>query len=267
VNSALPNFPGSGIGSCIIYEDPRFLVIDKPANLLVHPTGPGRPDTLWDELKRILAFEVVNGARISFINRLDRETSGLILVAKTSAAARQLGFMIAHQQISKAYSAIVFGWPAEEAFVVDLPLLRQGVVRPSRIWLKQAVHPDGSAALTSFRLLTRFTVGKRPFALIEAKPKTGRTHQIRVHLAAVGLPIVGDKIYGPDENCYLEFIESDWTPTLAAKLFLPRQALHASRLSFELDGVSFSFEAPLPADLQNFLELPVSVVSERATRP
>jgi 23S rRNA pseudouridine1911/1915/1917 synthase len=263
VNSALPIFPGSGIGSCIVYEDHRFLVIDKPANLLVHPTGPGRPDTLWDELKRILAFEIVNGARISFINRLDRETSGLILVAKTSVAARQLGLMIAHHQIRKTYSAIVFGWPAQETFVVDQPLLRQGIVRPSRIWLKQAVHPDGSPALTSFRLLSRFTVCERPFALIEAKPKTGRTHQIRVHLADAGHPIVGDKIYGPDENCYLEFIESDWTPALEAKLLLPRQALHASRLSFELDGTSFSFEAPLPADLKNFLaaqRLPVSVV-------
>jgi 23S rRNA pseudouridine1911/1915/1917 synthase len=260
VNSAVPIFPGGGIGSCIVYEDPRFLLIDKPANLLVHPTGPGRPDTLWDELQRILAFEIVNGARISFINRLDRETSGLILVAKTSAVARQLGLMMAHHQIGKTYHAIVFGWPAAESFVVDQPLLRQGIVRPSKIWLKQAVHPDGSAALTSFRLLKRFTAGERPFALIEAEPKTGRTHQIRVHLAAVGLPIVGDKIYGPDENCYLEFIKSDWTPILAAKLLLPRQALHASRLSFELDGTSFSFEAPLPADLQNFLrKLSVSV--------
>jgi 23S rRNA pseudouridine1911/1915/1917 synthase len=261
VSTAASTFPGAGIGSCIVYEDPRFLVIDKPANLLVHPTGPGKPDTLWDELKRILAFELVNGAQISFINRLDRETSGLILVAKTSAAARQLGFMIAHHQICKIYTAIVFGWPDAETFVVDQPLLRQGIVRPSRIWLKQAIHPDGAVALTSFRLLKRFIVCERKFALIEAEPKTGRTHQIRVHLAAVGLPIVGDKIYGPDENCYLEFIESDWSPTLAATLLLPRQALHASRLSFELDGTSFSFEAPLPADLQEFLKLPVSVAS------
>jgi 23S rRNA pseudouridine1911/1915/1917 synthase len=253
VNSAVPFFLGSGVGSCIIYEDHRFLVIDKPANLLVHPTGPGRPDTLWDELKRLLVFEIVNGARISFINRLDRETSGLILVAKTADAARQLGLMIAHQQIRKIYAAIVFGWPTEEAFVVDQPLVRQGIVRPSKIYLKQAIHPDGSPALTSFRVLNRFTHRERPFALIEAKPETGRTHQIRVHLAHVGYPIVGDKIYGPDENCYLEFIESDWTPSLEAKLFLPRQALHASRLSFEFQGIPFSFEAPLPPDLLSFL--------------
>jgi 23S rRNA pseudouridine1911/1915/1917 synthase len=249
----LSQMPPSGISSSIVYEDHRFLVIDKPANLLVHPTGPGRPDTLWDELNRFLAFEIVNGARISFINRLDRETSGLILVAKSSDAARHLGLIIAQHRIRKIYNAIVFGWPAEETFVVEQPLLRQGIVRPSRIWLKQTVHPDGSPALTSFCVLNRFAIRQRPFALIRAEPKTGRTHQIRVHLAHVGHPIVGDKIYGPDENCYLEFIESDWTQSLEAKLLLPRQALHASGLSFEFEGTPFSFEAPIPPDLRDFL--------------
>jgi 23S rRNA pseudouridine1911/1915/1917 synthase len=236
-----------------VYEDHWFLVIDKPANLLVHPTGPGRPDTLWDELQRLLAFEIVNGAQISLVNRLDRETSGLILVAKASDTARRLGLMIARHRIRKVYTAIVCGWPAEEEFVVEQPLLRQGLVRPSRIWLKQAVHPDGSPALTSFRVLARLKKGERSFALIEAEPKTGRTHQIRVHLAFAGHPIVGDKIYGPDENCYLEFIESGWTPSLEAKLLLPHQALHASSLSFDFEETRFSFSSPLPSDLKTFL--------------
>ncbi len=246
MNSPVSIIPGCGIGSCIVYEDHRFLVIDKPANLLVHPTGPGRPDTLWDELRRLLVFEIVNGARISFVNRLDRETSGLILVAKSSDAARQLGLMIAQQRIHKTYTAIVFGWPVEEKFVVDRPLLRQGIVQPSRIWLKQAVHPDGAPALTSFRVLDRFSIRERPFAVIEAEPKTGRTHQIRVHLAHFGHPLVGDKIYGSEENCYLEFIESGWTTSLEARLYLPRHALHASALSFEFQGSHFSFEVPIP---------------------
>jgi 23S rRNA pseudouridine1911/1915/1917 synthase len=119
--------------------------------------------------------------------------------------------------------------------------------------LKQTVDPNGSPALTSFRILKRFIRRGLAFALLEAEPKTGRTHQIRVHLAHAGYPIVGDKIYGSDENCYLEFIESDWTPSLQAKLLLPRQALHASSLSFEFEGVSYAFEAPLPADIENFL--------------
>jgi 23S rRNA pseudouridine1911/1915/1917 synthase len=252
VKSAGLFFRSCGIGSSIVYEDHRFLVVDKPANLLVHPTGPGGPDTLWDELKRFLAFEIVNGAQISFVNRLDRESSGLILVAKSTDAARQLGLMIAQHRIRKTYTAIVFGWPAQETYVVDQPLLRQGTVLPSTIWLKQAVHADGYPALTRFRVLHRFENQQRQFALVEAEPKTGRTHQIRVHLAYVGHPIVGDKIYGPDENCYLEFIESDWTPALEAKLLLPRQALHASALSFEFEG-TFSFSSPLPADMKHFL--------------
>ena len=156
MKSADPFSRSRGISSSIVYEDHRFLVVDKPANLLVHPTGPGGPDTLWDDLKRFLAFEIVNGARISFVNRLDRETSGLILVAKSTDAARQLGLMISQHRIRKTYTAIVFGWPAEETYVVDQPLLRQGTVLPSRIWLKQAVHANGYPALTSFRVLNRF---------------------------------------------------------------------------------------------------------------
>jgi 23S rRNA pseudouridine1911/1915/1917 synthase len=228
-------------------------VIDKPANLLVHPTGPGRPDTLWDELQRLLVFEIVNGAHISFVNRLDRETSGLILVAKTTETARRLGLMIARHRIRKVYTAIAFGWPAEDEFAVEQPLLRQGLVRPSSIWLKQSVHPDGSPAFTNFRVLCRFKKGERLFALIEAEPKTGRMHQIRVHLAFAGYPIVGDKIYGPDENCYLEFIESGWTASLEARLLLPRHALHASSLSFNLEETRFTFFSPLPSDLRNFM--------------
>ena len=253
MRTAAPTLPSSGIGPRIIYEDHRFLVIDKPANLLVHPTGPGRPETLWDELKRLLAFEIVNGAQISFINRLDRETSGLTLVAKTSDSARRLGLMMAKHRIRKTYTAIASGWPTEETFEVDQPLLRQGSVRPSKVWLKQSVHPDGSPARTGFRVLTRFTNKNSPFALIEAEPTTGRTHQIRVHIAHAGHPIVGDKLYGPDENCYLEFIETDWTPSLEARLLLPRQALHSSGLSFEYEGTEFRFQAPLPADMRGFL--------------
>jgi len=241
------------IGSCIVYEDHRFLVVDKPANLLVHPTSPGGPNTLWDELKQFLAYELVNGGRIAFVNRLDRETSGLILVAKSTEAARALGLLISRHHIRKTYLAIICGWPQSDRFIVDQPLLRQGTVRPSKIWLKQAVHPDGYPALTEFRVLRRWLRNGNPFALVVAEPRSGRTHQIRVHLAHVGHPIVGDKIYGPDENCYLDFIASGWSPALEAKLLLPRQALHASALSFELDGTNYSFAAHMPRDMADWL--------------
>jgi 23S rRNA pseudouridine1911/1915/1917 synthase len=238
---------------CIVYEDGRFLVVNKPANLLVHPTNPGGPNTLWDELRKILAYEIVNGGRISFVNRLDRETSGLILVAKTSEAARDLGFLVANRRVRKIYTAIVFGWPESDNFTVDEPLLRQGTVRPSKIWLKQAVHPDGYPARTEFRVERRLLKGEKRFSLVVAEPGTGRTHQIRVHLAHAGYPIVGDKIYGPDENCYLDFIASGWSAALEARLLLRRQALHASALSFELDGTPYSFTAPTPSDLAAWL--------------
>jgi 23S rRNA pseudouridine1911/1915/1917 synthase len=241
------------IGSCIVYEDHRFLVVDKPANLLVHPTSPGGPNTLWDELKQFLAYEMVNGGQIAFVNRLDRETSGLILVAKSTEIARALGLLISQQRIRKIYITIVFGWPQSDTFTVDQPLLRQGTVRPSKIWLKQTVHPDGYPALTEFRVLRRLSRQGSPFALVAAEPRTGRTHQIRVHLAHVGHSIVGDKIYGPDENCYLDFIAFDWSPELEAKLLLPRQALHASALSFDLDGTAYSFTAPVPEDMARWL--------------
>jgi 23S rRNA-/tRNA-specific pseudouridylate synthase len=141
-SEAAPQAGNLRIGSCIIYEDHRFLVVDKPANLLVHPTFPGGPNTLWDELRKFLAYEIVNGGQISFVNRLDRETSGLILIAKSTETARALSHLISQHRIRKIYIAIVFGWPESDAFVVNQPLLRQGTVRPSKIWLKQTVHPD-----------------------------------------------------------------------------------------------------------------------------
>jgi 23S rRNA pseudouridine1911/1915/1917 synthase len=229
-------------------------VVDKPANLLVHPTAPNGPNTLWNELERLFAFEKANDKKISFINRLDRETSGLILVARSSEVARVLNRLIAQHRIQKRYLAIVFGRPSDDESIVDQPLLRQGTVRPSKIWLKQAVDPSGYPASTRFRVLRRFYRQGLPFAVVQAEPKTGRTHQIRVHLAHLNHPIVGDKIYGPDENCYLDFIENDWTPSLAAKLYLPRHALHASELHFEFENQSYSFSCPLPKDLQDFID-------------
>jgi 23S rRNA pseudouridine1911/1915/1917 synthase len=236
----------------IVAETDDFMVVEKPPFLLVHPTKPSSARTLWGELKQLLAFEIANGGQVSIVNRLDRETSGLVLVAKNAAAARRFGLLMQEQRIAKEYLAIVWGWPEWETNSVDAPLARQGEHVPSAIWLKQMIHPDGAPARTDFRVEQRVTrsSGER-FSIIRAFPRTGRTHQIRVHLASLGHPIVGDKIYGPDEKLYLEFIETGWTPELQRRLLLPRHALHSTTL--EIEGRE-RWTSALPSDLASFAD-------------
>jgi 23S rRNA pseudouridine1911/1915/1917 synthase len=234
----------------IVAESDDFIVVDKPAFLLVHPTKPSAARTLWGELKQLLAFEIANGGQVSIVNRLDRETSGLVLVAKNSATARRFGLLMQEHRIAKEYVAIVWGWPEWEITSVDAPLARQGAHVPSAIWLKQMIHQAGATARTEFRVEKRFRrdAGER-FAIVRAFPQTGRTHQIRVHLASLGHPIVGDKIYGPDEMLYLEFIEIGWTTKLERQLLLPRHALHSAALEIA-NGERWTSD--LPPDLAAF---------------
>ena len=234
----------------IIDETEAYLVVDKPPFLLVHPTKPNSTSTLWKELRELLAFEIANGGQVSIVNRLDRETSGLVLVAKTSTAARRFGLLMQQQRLKKEYLAIVWGWPDWEMKIVDASLDRQGKRRHAAIWLKQTIHPAGAPAKTEFHVERRFvrsTIEK--FSLVRAIPQTGRTHQIRVHLASTGHPIVGDKIYGPDEKLYLQFIKTGWTRDLERHLLLPRHALHATKLT--VNG-EHEWTSPLPVDLADF---------------
>jgi 23S rRNA pseudouridine1911/1915/1917 synthase len=235
----------------ILDESADWLVVGKPPFLEVHPSKPTGKTTLWHELRGLLGYELVNGGQVSIINRLDRETSGLTLVAKHKAAARTLHMEMEARRMTKEYLAIVFGWPEADHFAIDAPILRQGDRGPTRIYLKQVVHPDGAAARTRFQVEQRLTVGGGRFALVRAFPETGRMHQIRVHLAHAGHPLVGDKLYGADEGCYLEFIDTGWTDRLASTLLLPRHALHSARLTLLDSGLAWS--SPLAADLANWL--------------
>jgi 23S rRNA pseudouridine1911/1915/1917 synthase len=235
----------------IVGETEDFLAVDKPAGLLVHPTKPGGPRTLWDGLRELLGYELATGGQVSLINRLDRETSGLVLVAKSAGAARAAGLAMQNGAFTKEYRALVFGWPAWDEWEVDAPLLRLGDVAASAVWLQRAVHPDGQSARTRFRVEARCRRRDgAAYAVVRAWPVTGRTHQIRVHLAHGGHPVVGDKLY-VDSRFYLDFIRDGWTDALAEKLWLPRHALHAERLGFSLEGRSYDWYAPWPDDLRD----------------
>ncbi len=132
----------------IIDETDNYVVVDKPPFLLIHPTKPNETRSLWKELRELLAFEIASGGQVSIVNRLDRETSGLVLVAKTAATARRFGLLMQKQRLRKEYLAIVWRWPEWETKIVDAALDRQGKHQHSTIWLKQMIHPAGARAET-----------------------------------------------------------------------------------------------------------------------
>lgn len=238
----------------ILDESDDYIVVDKPAPLQIHPGTPDGTPTLWHGLKNLLAYEMANGGQVSIINRLDRETSGTVLVAKHQAAARMFGIAMQERRIHKTYHAIVHGWPEWETLDLHAPILRKGEVTPSPIWVKQMVHDGGTLCQTIFRVLQRAEhqrAGK--LALVEAQPVTGRMHQIRVHLSHLGLPILGDKIYGLDEQCYLDFIDTGWTPDIEQRLFFSRQALHSHRLEILTPGFNHIWHSPLPEEMKAWL--------------
>ena len=222
----------------IIHEDDDLLVVNKPAGLVCHPTKTDERSSLVGRARLYLGED----GHPRLVNRLDRETSGIVLIAKTKACAGELGKLWETRAVQKEYRAIVHRHPADDHGIIDAPL---GKDERSRVAIKDCVRPDGSPAQTEFWVEQRFgpAAGLGSFSLLRVQPHTGRKHQIRIHLAHLGHPIVGDKLYGGDEDLYLALVEDRLTDEQRAKLIFPCHALHASRASFSWRGTPVSFHA------------------------
>ena len=229
----------------IVSEEQDFLIVDKPAGWLVHPTRPDGTFTLIDWLRGEYPDEF-----LSLISRLDRETSGLLLVGRGKENASIFGKMQQRREIQKSYLALVHGCPPESG-VIDQPLDRLGKHRPSQIYVRQAVIADTYPAQTEYK-----TVGTRnhptigEISLIEATPKTGRLHQIRAHFEHIGHAVVHDKIYGQADIVFLNYIDKD----NKIEHEMARHSLHSSKISFFWLNSPIFCEIPIPADLSTIWE-------------
>jgi 23S rRNA pseudouridine1911/1915/1917 synthase len=256
---AIPPPEPSGVAAeaipvSIVYQDADLAVIDKPAGLVVHPAAGHRTGTLVNALLHAVGdLSGIGGVlRPGIVHRLDKDTSGLLLVAKHDDAHRFLSDELKRRRIKRTYLAACWGHLSEDAVTVDAPIGRHPSQR-----LKMAVVEGGRSARTHFRRLERW----RAAELLQAELDTGRTHQIRVHLLHLGHPVVGDRTYAPDRAKGFGGPERGWALAFAKRV--PRQFLHAAELRFThpRTGEALRFEAPLPADLAAAAEWARSSVS------
>ena len=233
----------------VLQEDETLLVIDKPANLPVHPSGRYFRNTLLVDLL-LSRGESLDKPGVRIVHRLDRETSGIVLFGKDRLSTSRLAIQFEKRGVRKEYLLLVHGVPAEDRFTVDAALGRN---EQSRVRKAMGVVEDGLSARTEFEVVSR---GPR-HALLRARPLTGRFHQIRVHTRHAGYPIVGDKLYGLDEEFFLKMVEGrEYSADDRDRLLLNRQGLHAHSLTVRHPASKepITFVAPLPADMRAIAE-------------
>lgn len=229
----------------IVFEDERLLVVNKPGDVVCHPSKAGPWSSLVGALREYAKLPTVH-----LVFRLDRETSGIVVLAKDAKMASRLQTAMMERKIGKAYRAILVGG-LKASVTVNRPL---GDDVSSPVFMKSAVVPigEGQSAITHFTPIATAEQKGEVFTLAHVVTETGRKHQIRAHAQWLGHMLVGDKIYGPDARCYLEFIDHGWTPALAEKLLWPRQALHCAEIDLRPAGIDQVFSAPLAEDLLEF---------------
>lgn len=226
----------------VVYEDADLIVIDKPAGLVVHPAAGNLDGTLVNALLHHCQGQLsgIGGvARPGIVHRIDKDTSGLLVVAKSDRAHEGLAQQFKAHSIDRLYAAIVYGVPQPATGTIDTWIGRSDADRK-----KMAVHREGRGkhAVTHYRTMERL----RGAAMVECRLETGRTHQVRVHMAHLGHPLIGDPVYGRERKGFKSILET---------LGFERQALHAKRLGFihPLTGEALSFDSKLPVDMQELL--------------
>lgn len=242
------------LATWVIHEDEDLLVVDKSGEVVCHPSKFGPTSSLVGAARDYLGLETVH-----LVFRLDRETSGVVVMAKNAAMASRLQKAMQTRKVGKRYLTLLHG-ELPEPVLVDQPL---GPEVDSPVHVKDHVRPDGKEAQTHFIPL----VSRSGFTSVEVRPRTGRKHQIRAHAQWLGHTVVGDKIYGPDANLFLRFIDDGWSPELERHLLIRRQALHCAEIDLRPTGLDWVFRADWPDDLvrlsEGRLDLPRVELTQR----
>jgi len=226
----------------IIYQDENIIVVNKPSGMMVHPTDIEKENTLvnalvvtFPEIKNINDGSEGSWMRPGIVHRLDKDTSGAIVVARNQKTFDELKRKFANREMEKNYVALVYGHLKNKSGVIDAPIARSASFKKQKI-ARGKMKGTARGAVTEYKLLKRF----EDYDLVEAFPKTGRMHQIRVHFSSIGNPVVGDEKYKRKD--------------LSIPVGVERHFLHAQKLKFELFGKNYSFEAPLPKDFEDFIK-------------